>query len=358
LSSNHSQSAHTTRATRCAAAVLALWLGACSDQGRSGLANGDPTATAGSAAGAAGESGSAAGNGASGAGGAGATNGASGNDGASGTSGNAANDGGSTLDGSDPNHQRDAGPQFPAVTDLSAKGPFETTGANGTAEGPNCSVHRPATLGEGGLRHPVIIWGMGTGGFNLYQPAFELWASHGFVVAAGLLGNGQGSGVEMLGCLDYVCEHYAPHVDCRAGASGHSQGGGGAIMAAQDPRVITTAPVQPYIQQGFGGFDQASIPKQTGPMLLLSGTLDTVAAPDTNQKPVFDGTNVPVFWGSSVGTDHVAPGTDGLIAYREAMLAWFRIQLMGDDSFRGMFYGASCTLCSDSKWKVMRKGLD
>jgi hypothetical protein len=219
-------------------------------------------------------------------------------------------------------------------------------------------VHRPATLGENGLRHPVIIWGMGTGGFNTYQGAFDLWASNGFIVAAALLGDGQGDGAEMIACLDYVCEHYAPDVDCRAGASGHSQGGGGAIMAGRDPRVITTAPVQPYIAQGFGGFDQASITAQVGPMLLLSGGADVIAVPADHQEPVFTTTNVPVFWGTLIEGDHVTTGIDGIASYREVVLAWWRIQLMGDDTFRDMFYGPDCGLCTDDAWIVMRDGID
>jgi hypothetical protein len=218
-------------------------------------------------------------------------------------------------------------------------------------------VHRPATLGEGGVRHPVVIWGMGTGGFNTYQESFDRWASHGFIVAAALLGDGQGDGVEMLACLDYVCEQYAANVDCRAGATGHSQGGGGALMAGQDARVITTAPVQPYVQQDFGGFDQASFTRQVGPMLLLSGTDDVLATPADHQQPVFDATNVPVVWANLVGGDHVITGIDGAASYRDVQLAWFRLQLMDDEDFRGMFYGPDCELCRDSAWQVQRKGV-
>ena len=247
---------------------------------------------------------------------------------------------------------------FPGVTDLTEDGPFPTNGPSGDDEGPDCIIHRPVTLGEGGLRHPVIIWGMGTGGFNTYSPMFDLWASHGFIVAAAKLGDGQGDGAEMLACLDYVCDEYAPDVDCRAGASGHSQGGGGAIMAAQDPRVVTTAPIQPYIAQGFGGFDQASIANQTGPMLLLSGGRDTIASPAEHQAPVYAGANVPVLWANLIDGDHVATGINGAAGYRSIALGWFRVQLMGDSTFRGMFYAPDCEVCSDSAWEIQpAKGL-
>lgn len=246
---------------------------------------------------------------------------------------------------------------FPAASDPTMPGPFPTEAPSGTAEGPNCVVHRPKTLGAGGTRHPVIIWGMGTGGFNTYQAAFELWASHGFIVAASLLGDGQGDGAEMLACLSHVCSAYADHVDCRAAATGHSQGGGGAIMAGMDPRVVATAPIQPYIQQGFGGFDQGSISRQQGPMLLFSGTNDVVASPEGNQRPVFEDANVPVFWANLVNGEHVSTGLDGAAGYRSAALAWFRLQLLDDPDYAGTFYGPRCALCSDPAWIVKTRGL-
>lgn len=123
-------------------------------------------------------------------------------------------------------------------------------------------------------------------------------------------------------------------------------------MAGQDPRVVTTAPIQPYIAEGFGGFAVSSITNQVGPMLLLSGTADTIASPELNQAPVFADCNVPVLWANLVGGDHVVTGTDGAAGYKGITLAWFRLQLMGDESFRPMFYGPQCTVCADSGWEV------
>ncbi len=31
------------------------------------------------------------------------------------------------------------------------------------------------------------------------------------------------------------------------------------------------------------------------------------------------------------------------------MMAWFRVHLMGDTANRKYFYGASCTLCTDTR---------
>ena len=218
------------------------------------------------------------------------------------------------------------------------------------AEGPSCTVFRPATLGAGGVRHPVIVWGNGTTAVvALYKGAFELWAANGFIVAAANASNGQGSGKPLVDCLDYVLAHYKEHACARAAATGHSQGGGGALMAGRDPRVLVTAPLQPYIQQGYGGFDQASITKQTGPMLLLSGEKDDNAVPAVHQKPVFEKTNVPVVWATLLGGDHYSPAIGGVADYRDVMLAWFRLHLMGDASQKMMF--------EPSKWSVQKKGL-
>jgi hypothetical protein len=252
---------------------------------------------------------------------------------------------------------------FPAVVDLDATGPLDTTNA---AEGTNCQIYRPTTLGGGGVQHPVILWANGTAGPTfVYAAALEYWASYGFIVAAGNSIDGQGSGTEILGCLDYLMTQnqtagsvYEGKVCDMVGASGHSQGAAGAIMAGQDPRLVVTAPLMPYIAQGFGGFDQASIPKQHGAMLLLSGTDDTIAPPAENQQPVFDMANVPVFWANLVGGNHVTVSLDGLATYRNAMLAWYRLHLMGDEKFRPMFYGPNCQLCVDSDWQVQRRGIN
>jgi hypothetical protein len=245
---------------------------------------------------------------------------------------------------------------FPPGIDLSVPGPFETT--TGSWEGPNCTVYRPVNMGEGGVRHPVVIWANGTGAITpLYSGALRHWASYGFVVVAGNLVHFQGTGNELLRCLTYVCEEYAADVDCIAGASGHSQGGGGAIVAGSDPRVVTTAPLQPFILLVWGGVRVLPIIDQTGPMLLLSGTLDAIASPLTNQLPVFVATNVPVFWANLHGGEHLSVAVNGINVYRDVMLAWFRLHLMGDEEFRDMFYDP-CTLCGDSKWIINRRNMN
>jgi predicted dienelactone hydrolase len=93
------------------------------------------------------------------------------------------------------------GSDFPSVSDFSRSGSFSTTSGN---EGPNCTVYRPSTLGEQGRRHPIIIWGNGTGSSaGTYSALLTHWASQGFVVAAAQTSNA-GSGAQMIACLDYL----------------------------------------------------------------------------------------------------------------------------------------------------------
>lgn len=93
------------------------------------------------------------------------------------------------------------GTAFPSVSNFANSGSYSTTSVN---EGPSCTIYRPSTLGQNGVRHPIIIWGNGTGGTpSTYNALLTHWASHGFVVAAAQTTDA-GSGIEMLNCLSYL----------------------------------------------------------------------------------------------------------------------------------------------------------
>lgn len=253
-------------------------------------------------------------------------------------------------------------PSFPPVDDFAAKGPFETLSEPTDAD---CTVYRPVTLGEEGRLHPVIVWGNGTGTptVEVYAGFFSHWASHGFIVAAAHTPTA-GSGEEMLACLSWVeAQHtlsdgpYAGHVDLgNVGASGHSQGGGGALMVGRDPRVRATVPFQAWT--GSPAHVAGTEMEQTGPMFLVSGDADLIAPPDANQKPIFEASNVPTFWGTLAGGDHVTIALGSVAPYLGPSVAWFRLHLMGDESARGLFYGEDCELCGDPAWASLRKQID
>ena len=228
-----------------------------------------------------------------------------------------------------------------------------------TQAGPGCFFFHPA--GKSDVPYPVILWGNGTNTMAaIYSPMLGQWASHGFIVAAATTG-AAGTGQEMLGCLDYLAKEnrrdggvFKGAVDlAHVGAAGHSQGGTGAIMAGRDPRVVATAPIQPYT---IGAkYEAGAEAKQHGPMLLLSGGADHVADPARNQAPVFDGSNVPVVWATLNGAGHSTPSTRDSGGYRAATTAWFLWQLKGDVTAAEMFRGDRCGYCTDPGWTIRKK---
>lgn len=235
------------------------------------------------------------------------------------------------------------------TSEYASSGSYSTTSSR---EGLSCTVYRPDDVPEGA---PLILWGNGTGGSpSTYGDGLEHWASYGFVVAAANTSNA-GSGEEMLDCIDAVRDSsYGSNVDfSEIGASGHSQGGGGTIMAARDSRITATAPVQPYIL-GLG-HDSSSQDEQTAPMLLLSGSSDSLAGPTLNQRPVFNRVDVPVFWGILDGAGHFEP-TGDFGDFRGITTAWWLFQLQGDEDAAELFTG-ECTACDLSGWDIETKDL-
>ena len=251
------------------------------------------------------------------------------------------------------------------MTDFAAPGPFAVVQTTG---GPSCTIHRPADDALGGpgknLKHPVITWGNGTGATpSTYQEVLRHWATHGFIVTAAN-SSSTGDAVEMNACLDWILQQntasgpYMGRVDpSKLGASGHSQGGGGTLMTGRDARITATAPLQPYIPGGLRRIsDRGRSPQQKGPMFLMSGSGDTIAVPSSNQQPVYNTTNVPVFWGTLQGATHTGTAIGNIGGYRGPATAWFRLHLMGDESARSLFYGASCGLCGNSSWHGSAQG--
>ncbi len=247
-------------------------------------------------------------------------------------------------------------PISPVLDAYNKAGPNKTVHA---AEGPDCTVYRPETLAA---RTPIVLWSNGRGQTpDKYGTMLDQLASQGIVVAAANSGNA-GAGVEVLACLDYLTTQnttagsaYMGKLDLtRVGAAGHSQGGGGTIMAGKDARIKTTAPIMPYTAAGLG-FVSGAQAEQKGPMLLISGGADRTAPPATHQKPVFDSANVQVFWGTIANAVHALPATGDSGEVRPLVIAWMRAQLLGDRTAAALFNGPTCGLCSVPELAIQRK---
>jgi hypothetical protein len=246
---------------------------------------------------------------------------------------------------------------FATVTENNV-GPAAGTGADGGAAVP-FTLFRPADLAQGGLCHPVITWGNGTGTTPaVYRVLLTQLASHGFVVIASNSPNvAQGDPQPMLAGVTWVLEQNADPTSVmyqridptHVGATGHSQGAFATMTAGADARIVTIAPIA------------GATPSRNlhGPALLLCGGLDTTV-PCATVLTAFNGiTNQPVMLADQLAVDHIS-----WISFRAgnlnpaevAVTAWMRVHLMGDTALRPMFYGPTCTLCQDTAiWQVMQK---
>ncbi len=217
---------------------------------------------------------------------------------------------------------------------------------------------RPKDLGKGGLCHPVITWGNGFGDNPpTYLQLLNQLASHGFVVIASLnhyvsMGDPPPMRVGMEWVISQNADPTSPlykHIDTKhIGATGHSAGGFATTQLGSDPRIGAIATI----------CGTTPNPNLNGPALLMCGGMDTIATCDKMQS-AFDGDtgNQPVMFAEQLAASHgswIGSYKDPFIV---ADVAWMRLHLMGDTAQRSRFYGPSCTICQDAKWKVLGRKL-
>lgn len=200
-------------------------------------------------------------------------------------------------------------------------------------------------------KYPAIVFGMGTGAdTSVYQSFYQHLASYGFVVVVDPTKNGQASGESMRAALDWLYDksEYSSLLSDMAGATGHSQGGGGAFASSMHSKVKAVVGLQP------GQFltDQNTTAAYCG----LAGTNDMFGQftnPSLLHYPLSEG--VPKFMASYVGADHVAsmietskgPG----LYYKAVTTAWFRCYLTDDQNACELFDEDSCdNLPSADNW--------
>jgi hypothetical protein len=327
--------------------------------------------------GGAGGGGGAAGAGAGGAGGqatgaGGATGGTGGGAGASGSGGQPGSDGGAGSNGTacTVGAWPTADPTMPGpfqVTTETNVGPADGTGADGGAN-VAYTMYRPTDLAQGGLCHPVVTWGNGTGAMvSFYRSVLTQLASHGFVVIASNSPNVgttvTGDEAPLLAGVTWVLQQNADpssqlyqRIDTtHVGATGHSQGGFAASTAGGDARIGAIAPIAGAMNPR-GGLHGAA--------LLLCGGMDITVPCSTVMSAFTAINNQPVMLADQLAVDHTNWLSFGppmnppapLNPYVVAVTAWMRVHLMGDTALRPMFYGANCTLCQDTAtWSVMQK---
>jgi len=251
---------------------------------------------------------------------------------------------------------------FATVTEQNV-GPQAGVGVDGGTP-PQFTMFRPSNMAQGGLCHPVITWGNGTGSTpSVYGILLTHLASHGFVVIASNSTNvSQGTPAPMLAGVTWVLEQNADPTSAlyqridttHIGATGHSQGGFATTTAAGDARITAMAPCN-------GASTQRNL---HGPAFFFCGGADTTVPCSTIQPAFTAVTTQPAMLAENLAADHASwltfyrTGTNKSVSVVEtAITAWMRVQLMGDTALRPRFYGPACTLCQDSAWQITQNTL-
>jgi len=235
----------------------------------------------------------------------------------------------------------------PIEVSYAERGSYGTT----SASIPGYELFYPSNMTGG---HPIITWGNGTFAVPyVYGALLDYFASWGFVVIAST-STMTGSGEEMLEGIDWLIDENSREESIffgkldidNIGATGHSQGGGGAINAGTDPRVTCTAPIEPI---------PGDVENLQGPMFLMGGALDTFVPVSRIMSSIYDLSPVPTIFGVAGCANHFTALGDGGV-FRGYLTAWFCAELMGHEYAQDVFYG-SCEICNNNNWTVYRKNL-
>jgi hypothetical protein len=225
---------------------------------------------------------------------------------------------------------------------------------------PRFTLFRPEDMDQSGLCHPVITWGNGTGATpSMYGAFLRHFASHGFVVIGSNSTNvSRGDPKPMNVGVTWVLEQnddpssalYHRIDTTHIGATGHSQGAMATSQASGDDRIVTSVPIE-------GAMVQRDL---HGPAMFFCGGLDDLVGCDGARSALDAVDTLPAMYASHLASDHGSWMSWGNTRseVETAITAWMRVHLMADDSLRSWFYGASCTLCTDSAWEIDRKNMD
>jgi hypothetical protein len=332
-------------------------VGAAGGSGGNGASGGAAGSVGGVGGGSGGDGGS--GGGSGGSGGSGGNAGSSGTNGASGASGT----NGASGSGGTGGFHGDKTCLKAGTGDYAKKGPYAIKRevvdlgmgiATNQATG-QFTIFSPEPL-EASCPHPIVAWGNGTGvtGADIYAFFNENAASWGVVVIAAHDSNTGSGGYHTKG-LDYLLaenkkagSRYNGKLSPRAGVSGHSQGGAGALRAITHPNVKAFVPV------GMSGR-----PLPTTAFLCLTGTADIASVPP-GCKSATEAATSPAFTAIWQGGDHVTTetlagyitGNPGTIQMMRLYAAWFRCFLGDDPVACKMFEGGrdNCGICKDQGW--------
>ena len=256
---------------------------------------------------------------------------------------------------------------LPAIEDPAMPGPFGFMQVP-TAEGLTThTLFVPEKLGDGGVKHPILVWMNGaTGSTSFYQNMLEHFASHGFFVVADKMsgGNHDPEIVEQDVAIDWVLAEaarsdspYFGKIDPeRLGIAGHSLGSVGSFANAGHAAVKSSIHWSGGLTGNPVGAEESWLQLIKAPAAFLCGGAEARALPrcsgDFDNAPA----GVPIFYGTIEGVGHTDVfGERNGGQWGRAAIAWWRLTLAGDESFRSWFAGPDCELCK-APWMGKNKG--
>jgi hypothetical protein len=261
-------------------------------------------------------------------------------------------------------------PVYPVEAAYTKPGPYATTTGTVTDGAGNAiyDLYYPEDYAALGFKSPIVTWGNGTWGIPpYYSTLLGHLASYGFSVI-GTTSQTTGSGVEIGDAAHYLVTQagtagsaFYGNLDVtRVAAAGHSQGAGGATLAAlNNPALIKT--LMTFSLPITYWLNGPSIAQLTGPAFLTSthGIFDSVIAPPVIERIFYETLTVPAALGIILDSDgkradhasieDIAYGGNpgGELGYPTAWLAY---QLRSDPTAAAAFTGAHPELVSNSNW--------
>jgi hypothetical protein len=268
--------------------------------------------------------------------------GAGGAEPSSGAAGAAAGSGGDAAAGTAAAPASGAGPLKPTMN-VAEDGPYPTT-LDAEADGGAGYLVYPTELGADGVKHPIFVWGTGSGSVpSQYEMHLKRLASHGFVVYSA--DTSSVTGALLRAGIDYLFAEnerdgsplYQKLDLTKVGVGGHSLGSLSTYDIADDERITTTIHVDGGQFDGMGG------PRLKKPALFICGE-DSWGTPNCNND--YEGSAVPIFYTRIEGLigaeGHIMAADAGL----EIWLAWMRWQLGAEEERRKDFLDPMCTYCT------------
>ena len=259
---------------------------------------------------------------------------------------------------------------YPVEVAYAGPGAYATTTDTVTDGAGNAiyDLYYPADYAALGFKSPIVTWGNGTLGIpTQYSTLLSHLASYGFTII-GTTSEETGSGVEIGDAAHYLLARagtpgsvFYGNLDVnRVAAVGHSQGAGGATLAAlNNPALIKT--LMTFSLPVTYWLNGPSIAQLTRPAFLTSthGIWDSVIAPPLIERIFFDTLTVPAALGiilesDAKPADHASindpayggnPG--GELGYPTAWLAY---QLRSDPTAATAVTGAPPELARNSNW--------